>query len=337
MKYQVGDTVLLLHSGEEGKVVELLDKKMVMVDVGGVCIPVYMDQIDFPYFRRFTEKSKKPAPKTFIEDVRKEKPAPRKKTGDGVLLHLVPIYQKDIFDDDVVQYLKIYLINQYDSGYSFEFSLTCGSDSVFTHKGVLHAFADMYLCDLDFSRVSEQPSFAWTFAPEKTDAAKAPFFECSLKLRGKQLFKRIEEMQQRNESLVAYEVFRFYPGRVAEKGPDLSALKAAGYRVFDSERLDRDVVPPRSVVDLHWDKLTHPPVGLSAQGMLDFQLHVAESYLDRALAHRLDKIIFIHGIGNGTLKQELHDWLKTRSEVSSFVNQHHPQFGYGSTEVYLSR
>jgi len=56
MKYQVGDRILLLHSNEEGEIVEILSDKMVMVDVDGVKFPAYTDQIDFPYFKRFSEK-----------------------------------------------------------------------------------------------------------------------------------------------------------------------------------------------------------------------------------------------------------------------------------------
>ena len=56
MKYQPGDKVLILHSQEEGEVVEIINDKMVLIDVEGVRFPVYMDQIDFPYFKRFSEK-----------------------------------------------------------------------------------------------------------------------------------------------------------------------------------------------------------------------------------------------------------------------------------------
>lgn len=48
MKYQVGDKVLILHSGEEGEIVDIINEKMVMVEVRTVRFPVYMDQIDFP-------------------------------------------------------------------------------------------------------------------------------------------------------------------------------------------------------------------------------------------------------------------------------------------------
>ncbi len=56
MKFQVGDKVLILHSNEEGEVIDIINDKMVMVDVRGVKFPAYIDQLDFPYFKRFSEK-----------------------------------------------------------------------------------------------------------------------------------------------------------------------------------------------------------------------------------------------------------------------------------------
>ena len=58
MKYEVGDEIVVLHTNEEGKVVEIINDKMVMIEVRGVKFPSYIDQIDFPYFKRFTEKKK---------------------------------------------------------------------------------------------------------------------------------------------------------------------------------------------------------------------------------------------------------------------------------------
>ena len=76
MKYQVGDEILVLLSNEEGRVVEIMNDKMVMIEVRGVKFPAYMDQIDFPYFKRFTQN--KPAlqqkkQKQFLETLPKEK------------------------------------------------------------------------------------------------------------------------------------------------------------------------------------------------------------------------------------------------------------------------
>ena len=58
MKFQIGDTILIIHSSEEGEVINIINDEMVMVEVGGVQFPIYIDQIDFPYFKRFTEKNR---------------------------------------------------------------------------------------------------------------------------------------------------------------------------------------------------------------------------------------------------------------------------------------
>ncbi len=44
-------------------------------------------------------------------------------------------------------------------------------------------------------------------------------------------------------------------------------------------------------------------------------------------------LIVIHGVGKGRLKDEIHEILKTKKEVKSFINQYDPRFGYGATEI----
>jgi len=77
MKYQVGDEIIVIHSNEEGRIIEIMNDKMVMIEVRGVKFPAYMDQIDFPYFKRFTEKKLFPtkvAPnKIYVDQIPKEK------------------------------------------------------------------------------------------------------------------------------------------------------------------------------------------------------------------------------------------------------------------------
>lgn len=95
MKYQVGDEILVLHSNEEGHIIEIMNEEMVMIEVRGVKFPAYMDQIDFPYFKRFTQKKlfpEKAAPqKIYVDQIPKEKLRYRKlklKTAYGCILYL---------------------------------------------------------------------------------------------------------------------------------------------------------------------------------------------------------------------------------------------------------
>src|SRR4051812_3444302 len=102
MKYQVGDTVLILHSNEKGEVIDIINDKMVLVNVRGVKFPAYMDQIDFPYFKRFSEKkfTQPKKEKKFIDDVRKEKPNNSNRVVDGVWLTFLPVMETDEFGDE---------------------------------------------------------------------------------------------------------------------------------------------------------------------------------------------------------------------------------------------
>src|SRR5688572_10283451 len=105
MKFEIGDKVLVLHSNEEGEVIDIINEKMVMVDVRGVKFPAYIDQLDFPYFKRFSEKKlfPKKEEKKYVENIKKEKPAPQHKVADGVWLSFLPKFETDEFGDDVVE------------------------------------------------------------------------------------------------------------------------------------------------------------------------------------------------------------------------------------------
>src|SRR5512145_1755123 len=107
MKFQIGDIVLILHSNEEAEVVDIINDKMVMVDAGGVQFPVYKDQIDFPYLKRFMEKKNgyQKKHKQFIDDVKKEKENTVKREEDGMWLTFLPVIDTDEFGDDVVDEL----------------------------------------------------------------------------------------------------------------------------------------------------------------------------------------------------------------------------------------
>ncbi len=152
MKYEVGDTILVLHSNEEGTVVELMNENMVMIEVDKIRFPVYMDQIDFPYFKRFTEKKFFKKEKKYIDDIKKEKANTKYKVSDGVWLAFLPVFDKDIFDDDVVESFKLYLINQTEHPYNFNYRITFAGSPDFELKNQIFSFTDFYLHDVAFEQ-----------------------------------------------------------------------------------------------------------------------------------------------------------------------------------------
>src|SRR5688500_7845547 len=145
MKYQLGDIVLILHSNEEGEIVDFINDKMVTVDVKGVKFPVYMDQIDFPYFKRFSEKKmfQPKKEKKYIDDVRKEKDASQPpKVADGMWITLLPIMTTDEFGDEVVEELKLHLVNRTATAYHFIYKQSFFGKSEFELKNQINPFED---------------------------------------------------------------------------------------------------------------------------------------------------------------------------------------------------
>jgi hypothetical protein len=335
MKYQIGDKIIVLHSNEEGEVIDILNEKMVMIEVRGVKFPAYMDQIDFPYFKRFSEKKLFPPKKEkkYVEDVKREKPKPTERVIDGVWLSFLPRFETDEFGDDIVVELKIHLVNRTDKAYNFRYFLQFFGRPEFELHNEVNPFSDFYLHDIAFEDINDSPTFVFEFSLLKPEKSKADYYESSLKLKPKQLFDRIEELKQKGEATFTYRLFEHYPNKPAEEMLDAPVTK--GVKVYSLKDIRQHLQPARSVVDLHIEKLTDKWKHLSNAEILDMQLREFEKWYELALAHRQSQLIIIHGVGSGKLRDEIHAILRLKKEVKSFVNQYHPNFGYGATEIFF--
>lgn len=94
-------------------------------------------------------------------------------------------------------------------------------------------------------------------------------------------------------------------------------------------------VPPMEV-DLHIDKLVPSVHGLNTIDILNCQLDAARGQLEFALRKRIQRIVFIHGVGQGILKQELRTLFRRYEGLE--VNDADPRkYGLGATEVYVTQ
>src|SRR5205085_1596839 len=126
-----------------------------------------------------------------------------------------------------------------------------------------------------------------------------------------------------------------YPPKTDEPFVELGSLAAKGFKIYDASKGRQHLEPARSVVDLHIEKLVDNWKKLSNLEILAIQLSEFEKWYDLAVAHRQPSLIVIHGVGEGKLRDEIHDILKTKREVKHFINQYDPRFGYGATEIFL--
>ncbi len=87
-------------------------------------------------------------------------------------------------------------------------------------------------------------------------------------------------------------------------------------------------------VDLHIEKLVPSVKGLSNYDILNIQMDTAKGQLDFAIRNRMQKLVFIHGVGEGVLKSEL-EFMLGRYEQVSFQEASFQKYGFGATEVYI--
>ncbi|HSZ35201.1 MAG TPA: Smr/MutS family protein [Puia sp.] len=338
MKFQIGDKVTVLHSNEEAEVVEMINDKMVLVEVRGVKFPAYIDQLDFPYFKRFSEKKVLPVQKqkTFVDQLPKDKSKKPATPLDGCWLRILPVSDTDEFGDEVVESLKIYLVNHTDKGIKFNYKLSYSGKPDFNLSNELAASKDFYLHDIPFENLNDAPLFEFEFSLLNLEKSKAAFFESSLKLKAKQVFSKIDEIRKKGEASFAYKLFEHYPDKLPdqEKEDYVPANKREN-KLYDAKHGRQHLEPPKYEVDLHIEKLVPEWKHLTNFEILTIQLNTLEKYIDLAVAHHQHNLIVIHGVGTGKLKDEIHEILKSRRDVRSFINQYDPRYGYGATEIFL--
>ncbi len=91
---------------------------------------------------------------------------------------------------------------------------------------------------------------------------------------------------------------------------------------------------PAMEVDLHINQLLPKTRGLNNFEMLTVQLDAAKRQLEFAISKRIQKVVFIHGVGEGVLRTEL-EFLFGRYDNVKFYDADFQKYGRGATEVYI--
>lgn len=93
----------------------------------------------------------------------------------------------------------------------------------------------------------------------------------------------------------------------------------------------KGVIPPPEY-DLHIEKLVRNHQRMDQADILEMQTDTARRHIEHAIRNRIPKIILIHGVGEGVLKQELEVMFR-RFEGLSHRDADYRKYGVGATEV----
>lgn len=111
---------------------------------------------------------------------------------------------------------------------------------------------------------------------------------------------------------------------------DAQKLKESFFNVKEEKP---KVAKPPQEVDLHIERLRNDYQFLTQTEILNVQLEQFQKMLDAAIVYQMPSIVFIHGVGNGTLRDHIHKTISKHPQVRTFMDARKEKFGYGATEV----
>jgi len=305
--FKPGDYVRFIHAKEEGKIIRAFGPNEWEVETtDGFRIPVMASEI---------------VKVTNPEPIAEEEQADKIKKATGRQLAVVA------FND---QAFDLYFIN--DSRSTCHYTLFETNKSTGTIKGIGHGVLNPFTFEsitrLSWQQLQDEAHgiLQVCFYENAPEILPAPI-ELRFKITGIQVLRSNQTIPLLDKKGYLFPLESLAVSKKENPG-NAPALRADA----DSSI---NITAAQSEVDLHIEKLISEHSTLNAAEMLRLQLDTFEKHLDLAIAHGRSEITFIHGIGNGILKSELHKRLGRNKQVASFSDARKEKFGYGATLVSL--
>ena len=330
MKFSIGDKIVLTRSGEEGQVTAYIDERMIEVEVGGTVFPVYIADIDHPYLNWFTGKAGKKKTPSQPEQLPVERIIERKqRMARGIYLSFMPVYRSDGMEE-VVDCLKVHLLNEQPQTIKYVYDVRFDQKSDFRHEGSLHPFGNLYLHSIPYADMNDQPRFHWQLTDSVNEQMEKA--EGILRIRPAKLFEHITDLMTKNEPTFSYLLIEdFAPKKKPVPQEKFEPVTKPAFISVSTSSIE----PPKYEIDLHIEALLDNKKGLSNAEIIKIQLDTLQRYLQLAIVHRQSRMVVIHGLGKGKLREEVHTILKQTPEVSRYKNEWSGRYGFGATEIWF--
>ncbi len=122
---------------------------------------------------------------------------------------------------------------------------------------------------------------------------------------------------------------------VEELKVTIKEVQAEPARVFNTPK---EEWPELLEVDLHIHELIDSETGMTPKDMLDLQLKTVTDKMEGAIkSNKVKRIVFIHGIGEGKLKNEVRRELAHKYKKYDYQDASFQEYGYGATMVILKK
>lgn len=308
----IGDKVRVIHGTEEGIVVRVLPDGLVEIEIeDGFTIPVLIRDLVII--------------QPGLQDIKQDKKAP--------LEEKKPVGQKGLFlgihmkTQDMVE---VFFINNTEQA----LLLAGGKSQKESYKGLctekVKGKSYFKIDQTTFQRLQEEQFIFEYIVHEPTKNSLPRIFSKKVRAKASSLQKA-----KTNAPLINQEM------HLIQLDADAIQVDAQSLQEQLTERKESkpiDNTPSKGLkkeVDLHIEAITDDHEFLSSEEKLIQQIATFEKTLDNAIAFGLDEITFIHGVGNGKLRMEIHKLLSKNSQVAWFKDAAKEKFGYGATLVKI--
>lgn len=328
MKFSIGDPVFVISNKEEGRIIEFIGKDMACIQTEQATYHAYLSDLEHPYLRWFLDKKKQPL--GTVKEIRQDKNYARVSSlPEGCYMGFMPQYEWDGLDD-IVTKSRIYLFNETSRHIHLEYACYHKNRLVLSHSVELKPLEEFYLHDLSFEELSTTPEFRFSVS-DKKDAQLTNDYTLSLKPKKLQEF--LHHIRHENKPVFHLKIYEKLEPRprkevIVSWGAKPPELKTVGY-------FDIKTAKTKYEIDLHIEKLVKNPSQLGNAEKLSIQLKEFQQALELGMATHQRSIVFIHGVGSGKLKQEIHSILNQTKGVYKYVSDYDTRYGYGATEVFF--
>lgn len=329
---KIGDRVRMLSGTEEGTVTKILKHGQVEIEIeDGFRLPVMAAEVviinkqEEKYFGKkspIVEEEEKP----ILKPTKKVK---KSTVGEGIYL---------AFTDFNDKLLNVYLVN------NISYSMLVTVSEQLEDGTEKHLFSEK----IDkqnapkVHRLSREEFNNWNPLIIRAIFFKKGDFEPKQSLFFKMGFnnsffrvKRTAPVLERESYLFRVEGREIKPDLEPEKMQVVDAANLRERIIENSSKVSpyKTEAPPKEI-DLHIEELApdHYDI-MTNEAIITMQLEYFELYLDKALAANMESIIFIHGIGVGKLRQEIHRRLSQHPHVKFYQDAYKDKFGYGATKA----